>query len=131
MNKILLIEDDKILLEMYQDKFTHEGFEVLTANEGQEGFNKIKTFRPDIVLLDLIMPKVNGFEFLKLVKADPTLKNIPILVLTNIFADAEDLVKNWGVEYFLLKSNYTPENIMDKVKEIVASKKDPTPPQQK
>jgi DNA-binding response OmpR family regulator len=122
MSKILLIEDDKILLEMYQDKFIHEGYEVLTANEGQEGFKKIKTFLPDIVLLDLIMPKVNGFEFLKLVKAEPSLSKIPILVLTNIFADGEDLVKNWGVEYFLLKSNYTPENIMDKVKEIILQK---------
>ena len=122
MSKILLIEDDKIILEMYQDKFTNEGFEVITANEGQEGFQKMKSNLPDIVLLDLIMPKVNGFEFLKLVKADPSLKNIPILVLTNIFADAEDLVKNWGVEYFLLKSNYTPENIVSKVKDILTEK---------
>jgi DNA-binding response OmpR family regulator len=128
MSKILLIEDDKILLEMYKDKFIHEKFTVETAKEGQEGFQKMKTFTPDIVLLDLIMPKVNGFEFLKLVKADTTLKDIPILVLTNIFADAEDLVKNWGVEYFLIKSNYTPENIVDKVKDIINQKNSvPTP----
>ena len=123
MNKILLIEDDKIILEMYRDKFTHDGFEVLTASEGQEGFDKMRTAKPDVVILDLIMPKVNGFEFLKLVKADPSLANIPILVLTNIFADAEDLVKNWGVEFFLLKSNYTPQNIVDKVKQILNQKK--------
>ncbi|HVA97236.1 MAG TPA: response regulator [Candidatus Acidoferrales bacterium] len=130
MNKILLIEDDKILLEMYADKFTHEGFQVLTANDGQEGFTKMKTFMPAVVILDLIMPKVNGFEFLKLVKADPTLSKIPILVLTNIFADAQDLVKNWGVEYFLLKSNYTPENIVSKVNEIITDKTAKPPTQQ-
>src|SRR5258706_911489 len=107
MTKVLIIEDDKILLEMYKDKFVREKFEVQIARDGQEGIEKMKTLVPNVVLLDLIMPKVNGFEFLKLVKADPTLKNVPILVLTNIYADAEDLVKNWGVEYFLLKSNFT------------------------
>jgi two-component system alkaline phosphatase synthesis response regulator PhoP/two-component system response regulator VicR len=107
---------------MYQDKFSHEGFAVLTAHEGQEGFEKMKAEKPDMVLLDLIMPKVNGFEFLKLVKADPSLKNIPIFVLTNIFADSEDLVKNWGVEYVFLKANYTPEDIVTKVNQILQQK---------
>lgn len=119
MNKILLIEDDKILLEMYRDKFYHEGFTVQTAVDGQEGLEKMKTFAPDIVLLDLIMPRVTGFEMLKLVKADSNLSKIPIIVLTNIYADAEDLVKNWGVKHFLLKADYTPETIVEKVKQII------------
>src|SRR6266478_1864945 len=106
MSKILLVEDDKILLEMYRDKFTNEKFEVQTANNGQEGIEKMRSFKPDIVLLDLIMPGVSGFDVLKIVKDDPELNKIPIFVLTNIYADAEDLVKNWGVKYFLLKSNY-------------------------
>jgi len=122
MTKVLIIEDDKILLEMYKDKFAHEKFEVQIAGDGQEGIEKMKASLPDVVLLDLIMPKVNGFEFLKLVKADPSLKNVPILVLTNIYADAEDLVKNWGVQYFLLKSNFTPETIVAKVKQILGEK---------
>jgi len=119
MSKILLIEDDKILLEMYTDKFTNEKFEVQTASDGEDGINKMKSFKPDVVLLDLIMPRVNGFEVLKMRKTDPLLSKIPVLVLTNIYADAEDLVKNWGVEYFLLKSNNTPETIVTKVKEIL------------
>jgi DNA-binding response OmpR family regulator len=122
MSKILLVEDDKILLEMYHDKFTNEKFEVQTASDGQGGINKMKTFNPDIVLLDLIMPRVTGFDVLKMAKADPELTNIPILVLTNIYADAEDLVKNWGVEYFLLKADNTPESIVAKVKEILTRK---------
>lgn len=122
MSKILLVEDDKILLEMYKDKFTNEKFEVETASDGQDGINKMKSFKPDIVLLDLIMPRVSGFEVLKMAKADPELREIPILVLTNIYADAEDLVKNWGVEFFLLKANYTPENIAAKVKQIISGK---------
>lgn len=126
MNKILLIEDDKILLEMYKDKFTTEKFDVQTASDGQEGIEKMKKFIPDVVLLDLIMPKMDGFEFLKLVKNDPLLNKIPIIVLTNIFADAEDLVKNWGVKYFLLKADFTPETIAGKVKQIIGVKQ-PTP----
>lgn len=125
MTNILLIEDDKIILEMYKDKFTQEKFSVQTAVDGQDGIEKMKTSLPDVILLDLIMPKVNGFEFLKIVKANPTFKNIPILVLTNIYADAQDLVQNWGVEYFLLKSNQTPEGIVKKVKELLASKSPP------
>lgn len=120
MNKILIIEDDKILLEMYRDKFLHDGFEVQTSTDGQEGIEKIKTFKPNLVILDLIMPKMTGFDVLKYVKENPTIDKMPILVLTNIYADAEDLVKNWGVEYFLLKSNNTPESIMTKVKEVLA-----------
>lgn len=120
MKKLLLVEDDVVLLEMYKDKFVHEGFDVQTANDGQEGIDKMRTFNPDIVLLDLLMPKVSGFDVLETVKKDPTLSKIPILVLTNILADAEDLVKNWGVRYFLLKADNTPESILDKVKLILA-----------
>lgn len=122
MSKILLVEDDKILLEMYKDKFIHEKFEVQTASDGQDAVEKMKSFKPDIMLLDLIMPGVSGFDVLKIAKDDPGLNKIPILVLTNIFADAEDLVKNWGVRYFLLKTNYTPENIAEKVKEVISQK---------
>lgn len=119
MKKILLIEDDSVILEMYRDKFTLAKFEVQTATDGQEGLEKMKNFMPDIVLLDLIMPKVTGFEVLKVIKDDQVLNKIPVLVLTNIYADAEDLVKNWGVKYFLLKANNTPEDIVEKVKDIL------------
>lgn len=122
MNKILIVEDDKILLDMYKDKFIHDGFAVQTASDGQEGIDKMREFIPDVLLLDLIMPRVSGFEVLKLIKEQPALSNIPIIVLTNIYADAEDLVKNWGVDYFLLKSDYTPQNIVAKVKQIIDDK---------
>jgi DNA-binding response OmpR family regulator len=119
MNKILIIEDDKILLEMYKDKFVKDGFAVETALEGREGIEKMRSFSPNVVILDLIMPNVSGFEVLKLVKQDKVLSAIPIIVLTNIYTDAEDMVKNWGVDYYLLKSDYTPETIVEKVKNIL------------
>lgn len=120
MSKILLVEDDAILLIMYRDKFVHEGFEVETAIDGDDGIKKLQSFRPDIVLLDLIMPRVSGFNVLKFAKNDPTLKKIPIVILTNIYADAEDLVKNWGAAYFLLKADYTPDQIVEKVNQLLA-----------
>ncbi len=120
MKKILLIEDDAAILEMYRDKFTFAKFDVQTATEGQEGIEKMRKFLPDIVLLDLIMPKMTGFEVLEIIKNDPILNKIPILVLTNIYADAEDLIKNWGVKDFLLKSNCTPEDVEQKVQSILA-----------
>ena len=127
MNKLLIIEDDKILLEMYKDEFTSEKFEVQTANDGQEGIEKIKITLPDAVLLDLIMPKVNGYEFLKLKKADPTLNKIPVLVLTNVYTNTQDLINNWHVAAVLLKSEHTPGSIVTKVKQIIGQK---TPSQQ-
>ena len=119
MNKILIIEDDKILLEMYKDKFVNDGFAVETALDGKEGIEKMRSFLPNVVILDLIMPKVSGFEVLKMVKQDKVLSTIPLIVLTNIYTDAEDMVKNWGVDYYLLKSDYTPETIVEKVKNIL------------
>ena len=127
MNKILIIEDDKILLEMYKDAFVNEKFDVHTANDGQEGIIQMKTLMPDAILLDLIMPKVNGYDFLKLVKSDPTLNMVPILVLTNIYSQTEDLIKNWGVKTVLLKSDHTPESIVSSVKQIL--NKQPSPQQ--
>ena len=125
MNKILIIEDDKILLEMYKDEFVSEHFEVLTANDGQEGIEKMKTNKPDAVLLDIIMPKVNGYEFLKLIKGDSLLSKVPVLVLTNVYTNADDLIKNWNVITVLTKSNNTPGSIVEKVKQII-SQKNPT-----
>jgi CheY-like chemotaxis protein len=122
MNKLLIIEDDKILLEMYKDEFINQKFDVQTANDGQEGIAKMKTMLPDAVLLDLIMPKVNGYEFLKLLRADPTLNKIPVLVLTNIYTNSEDLLKNWGVAAVLLKSENTPESIVTKLKQTLGQK---------
>ena|SRR5258708_172419 len=122
MNKILIIEDDKILLEMYKDEFVSEHFEVLTANEGQEGIDKMKANKPDAILLDIIMPKVNGYEFLKLVKGDPNLSKTPILVLTNVYTNADDLIKNWNVATVLMKSDNTPGNIVTKVKQFMGQK---------
>jgi len=119
MNKLLIIEDDKILLEMYKDEFVTNKFEVQIANDGQEGLAKMKISLPDAVLLDLIMPRVNGYEFLKLLRVDQTLSKIPVFVLTNIYTNKDDLINNWGVTEVLLKSDHTPGSIVTKVKQVI------------
>lgn len=120
MNSILIIEDDSALLEMYRIKFAKENFEVYTATDGKEGIEKMKNFMPDIIILDLLMAKVSGFDVLKIVKSDPSLSRIPILVLTNISVDVEDLLKNWGAKDFLLKANATPDDVVKKVNQILS-----------
>ncbi len=121
MKSILIIEDDLSLREMYETKFTYEEFLVGTASDGQEGIDKMRSIKPDIVLLDLLMKKVSGFDVLKVVKNDPLLSKIPILILTNIYADVEDLLKNWGAKDFLLKSNSTPDDVVNKVNQLLAA----------
>jgi CheY-like chemotaxis protein len=97
-----------------------EGLIVETASDGQEGIRKIVSFLPEIVLLDLYMPRVSGFDVLKSVKENVELKNIPIIVLTNINPDSQDLMKNWGVTDFLLKSDNTLKQIVEKVRMILS-----------
>jgi DNA-binding response OmpR family regulator len=121
MNKVLIIEDDTLLANMYRDKFVQEGFDVQTAIDGEDGLKKMQTFQPSAIILDLVMPKVSGYDVLKTTKHDPILSKIPILVLTNIYADVESLTKEWGAKAVLLKSNYTPEDILTKIKELIQS----------
>ena len=84
---ILLIEDDQMIATMYQTKFSMEGQTIVTATDGADGLAKAKELKPDIVLLDIILPKLDGFSVLKELKADATTKNIPVILLTNLGQD--------------------------------------------
>ena len=119
MSKILLIEDDPVLLDMFKHKFITEGFEVHVTSSGREGVALLHQLQPDIVLLDLILPDITGFSVLDLVQNDPSINQIPIIVMTNIYADGEDLVKNHGVRSFFQKTNTTPNQVSDKIKSIL------------
>ena len=120
MAKVLIVEDDPILSKIYNKKFLLEGFEVDIAHDGEEGLNKIKAFHPDLVIMDVMLPKLNGIEVMVRAKADPTLAQIPVLVLSNLSTtdDAEEAVKK-GAIAFLVKSDYTPAQVVSKVKEIL------------
>lgn len=120
MAKILIVEDDPFLLKMYTKKLQIEGFEVETARDGEEGLGKFKTFMPGLVLLDLMLPKLNGLEVIEKAKSDPQIKNIPILVLSNLSATTDtDIAVKEGAVGYLIKSEYTPSQVVDKIKEYL------------
>ncbi len=121
--KVLLVEDEKMLADMYTTKFTMEGFDAQKAYDGQAGVEAAKQFMPDIVLLDVIMPKVDGFAALKMLKEDPTTKNIPVVLLTNLGQD-EDVKKGkqlGAVDYFV-KANHTPAEVVAKARQVLGIK---------
>jgi len=117
MAKILLVEDEELLRKMYQKKLELENFEVETAADGEEGLAKIREFKPDLVLLDIVMPKLNGVEILKRIKADPKLKGIPIVMLTNISGGirVQECLKAGALGY-IIKSDDTPSQLIQKVR---------------
>ncbi len=121
MTKILIVEDDPFLQKMYNKKFQVAGFIVETASNGEEGLSKMKSFAPDLVVMDVMMPKLNGLEAIDKAKADEDLKKIPILVLTNLSSteDAETAVKKGAIGY-LVKSEYTPSQVVEKIKEALS-----------
>lgn len=119
---VVLVEDEKMLAEMYVTKFTMEGYDAHKANDGQTGFELIKQVKPDIILLDIIMPKLDGFAVLKMLKNDAQLKNIPVILLTNLGQD-EDIKKGkelGAVDYFV-KANHTPAEVVNKVKQVLGT----------
>ncbi|MCK5510121.1 response regulator [Candidatus Parcubacteria bacterium] len=118
--KILLAEDDKFISKAYQDGLGRAGFEVIAAYDGNEALNKIKSKKPNIILLDLIMPEKNGFEVLEEIKTDNDLKNIPIIILSNL-GQASDIQKgrDLGANDYLIKSNFSIKEVIEKMKEYV------------
>lgn len=115
---ILIAEDDEILLRALYLLF-HEGdFTIASANDGEEALKMTERLKPDLVLLDLLMPKMNGFEYLKDIKANSTLKKIPIIVLSNL-GDKEDIdkAKDLGAEDYFVKSDTDLAVLFEKVKQ--------------
>ena len=121
MQKILIIEDDPFLSEMYAAKFNQAGFEVGVAADGQEGLEKIEKERPDLILLDIVLPKADGFDVLEKIKKNEELEKIPVILLTNLGQkdDVEKGLKMGALEY-IIKAHFTPSAVVAKVKEILA-----------
>lgn len=122
MAKILLIDDDQLMLRMYQTKFKVEGLEVEVASDGDEGLAKVGQSKPDLILLDIMMPKINGLEVLRQLKAKPETKDIPVILLTNLGGSQQDVDQglSLGAVSYLVKASYTPAQVVAKVKEILA-----------
>jgi len=125
-NKILIVEDDRFLRELLAKKLKNENFDIDIAMDGEEGLKKIKEGKPALVLLDLILPGIDGFEVLRQVKkdADEEVRKIPVIILSNL-GQRDDVEKgiNLGAEDFLIKAHFEPGEIISKIKQVLAAKK--------
>lgn len=119
--KVLIIEDDQLIQRMYEKIFTFEKFEVELASNGEEGLDKARSVSPTIILLDVMMPKMNGIEVLEKLKQDPATRAIPVIMLSNLAGenDVETALSKGAVKY-IIKSEYEPKQIADMVQEITA-----------
>ena len=113
MTKIILVEDDDFLIDVYKVKLEKEGFEVEVIKDGAKAFERIKEVKPAVVLLDIVLPNLDGREILKILKNDPETKNIPIIVLSNL-AQEEEIQKSMelGAAKYLVKAQFIPSEII-------------------
>lgn len=118
--KILVIEDDTFLADIYATKLKFDGFDAEIANTGEKGVELAKKLRPNIILLDVILPKLDGFGVLEQLKADEITKNIPVIMLTNLNSpeDVEKGLELGAVDY-MVKAHFVPAEIVSKVKNIL------------
>ena len=118
--KVLIVDDEMALAEMLREHFLRKGYKVEIAFDGEEGLVKTKKFMPDIILLDIIMPVVDGISMLKSLKQDPVCACIPVIMLTNL--DSQDKTAEATEEGscgYLLKLNNSPDDLDKKIKEIL------------
>lgn len=117
---ILLIEDDRFLRNLMQKKLEQEDFNLLTSVDGEEGLNSAKEKKPDLILLDLLLPSMSGWEVLKKIKNKKETKSIPVLILTNL-GEKKDVEKglSLGAADYIIKAHFTPEEIINKVKKYL------------
>lgn len=120
MKKILFVEDEPSLQKAIKEVLTQEKFEVLIASDGEEGLKLVKEKKPDLILLDLILPKKDGFEVLKELKEDDSTKDIPVIVLTNLegTGDVEKALE-LGATTYLVKANYKLDDVVVKIKDFL------------
>jgi len=124
MAKVLLVEDDEILHNMYKKKFEYEGFTVASAFDGSDGVKMAASDKPDVILMDIIMPKMDGFVAVKKIKKNSAISNIPIVMLTNL-GQEEDVNKGreLGADDYFIKANHTPAEIVKKIRDLLALRK--------
>lgn len=118
---ILIVEDDVFLADLYKTKFALEGFKVSVAYDGEKGLDLARKVLPDVILLDLVLPKMTGFEILAALKSENATKNIPIILLTNLSqkTDVEKGLK-LGANDYLIKAHFMPSEVVEKIKKLVA-----------
>ncbi len=120
MKKILIIEDEKMLAEMYRDRFIHEGFDVHSAFDAEEGMEITKKIKPDLILLDILLPRANGTDFLEKLRSEEEISEIKVIAYSNYDdARSREKAESLGAKEYLIKTNHTPREIVDVVKKYI------------
>lgn len=121
--KVLIVEDETFLSSLLKGRFEKEGFEVDQAFDGEQALEILKKETPDVILLDLIMPKKSGFEVLEALSLDPRISRVPVVIITNL-AQEEDIekVKNLGALEYFVKARTSIDDLVQKIKEITSKK---------
>ena len=121
MAKVAIVEDDKAIAEMYRIKFEADGNKVVTAENGKEGLEVAEKNKPDIILLDLMMPVMTGDEMLRVLRKTDWGKDIKVIILTNVSKDdAQHKLKDLKIDGYIVKAHYTPQEVVDMVKTTLA-----------
>jgi len=114
--KILIVEDEEILLNLLKNKLSEAGYEMFTSTDGQQGLKAIKEIVPDLILLDITMPKMGGFELMEKMQDDDSIKSIPIIIISNSGQPVEiERAKQLGVRDWLIKTEFDPQEVVEKV----------------
>ena len=121
MTKVLLVEDDPLIIRLYQKTLQFENYEVETADNGLSALEQLPTFMPEIILLDIMMPTMNGVEFLRNMKADPAVAAIPVIVLTNVSdSDVTMSAVDAGAALILIKSQTEPDDVIRAIQGVLS-----------
>jgi len=122
--KVLIIEDDSYISDMYRIKFEAANYETVVASDGIEGMKFLGNDVPDVILLDIVMPKIDGFSVLKTIKKNPQLKEIPVILLTNL-SQKENVERGFelGAIDYIIKAHFTPSEVVEKIKEVLEKEK--------
>lgn len=116
MKKILIVEDEDIILNLLQHKLAQEGYEATTARDGQEGLEKMKQTKPDLILLDIVLPKLGGFEVMEEMQKEPDLRSTPVIIISNSGQPVElEKAKELGAKDWLIKTEFDPKEVVEKV----------------
>lgn len=121
MSKILIIEDDEFLKDLYFHTFSFSGYDVHIAKNGIEGVEQTKLIHPDLIYLDMMMPKMNGLEALRIIKSDESIKDIPVIILSNFSnAPQKDEAMALGALTYIIKSEFEPKAVVQLTKDVLA-----------
>ncbi len=119
MKKILLIEDDPFIIDIYMTKLKESGFSVELAENGKKALEKIEEIKPDLVILDIVLPQIDGWEVLRKIKSKPEFKDLKVVILSNL-GQKEEIEKgmNLGSVKYLIKAHYTPSEVIEEIKPL-------------